>query len=77
MKHTFKVHSAHVTPHNVKAKLADGTEVDAPVDAFEVQLVPDNAHSGTIKLHICGKDMDGAKALFVPGKKIAVSFEEA
>jgi len=77
MKLTYLVSSAGPGQAMQKATLPNKREIDVPVDAFIVQLVPDDAHSpdtGSLKLVFEGEDAKAAEKLFEHGRAIEVSF---
>lgn len=74
MQKKYHVFSAHRVPAKVEATLPDGTKVEAIVDSFEAQLVPDDSASGTIKLVATGAAIAEAEALFVQDAVINATF---
>lgn len=74
MKKTYTVHSAHELPYTMMAKLEGGGEAEIKIAGFEVQLVPEDRRSGTIKVSFKGTEAAMAAALFAEGKTITVDF---
>ncbi len=70
----YTVFSAHRQPVKTTATLPDGAQVEAMVATLEVQMVPDDERSGTIKLVFMGAEMAPAEAEFMPGKIFKASF---
>lgn len=76
MKKSYTVHSAHNFKMDKVAKLADGGEATVQVDVFDVQLVPEDGMSGTIKVVFAGAEAAEAAKQFVMGKKVSIGFAE-
>ncbi len=75
MNKLYSVFSAHRQPAPVAATLADGTVVQATVESLEVQLVPADGASGTVKVVFSvPAEIAEAEAFFTDGKSVTVTF---
>jgi len=73
----YNVFSCHRTPTQVTATLANGTQVQATVDSLEVQLVPVDGASGTVKLvYTDPTEMSAAEAFYVVGTVVTATFTQ-
>jgi hypothetical protein len=78
MNKQYKVFSAHKAPAPVSVTLPGGAQVEATVDSLEVQLVPLDGASGTVKLVFnTPEDIDSAMTLFVVDTVIGGEFTTA
>lgn len=71
----YKVHSSHRTPAPVEVTLPNGSKAVATVDAQEIQLVPVDGASGTVKLVLNDPaEIEAAAAMFVVDRVVEISF---
>ncbi len=78
MNKTYSVFSCHRTPAPVDVTLPSGAQAVAMVDSLEVQLVPADGASGTVKLVFADPaEIATAEALYVPGATITAAFTGA
>lgn len=76
MKLRYRVHSAVMSPFQTKAKLPNGSEVEATVNALIVELVPEGHDGGPIT-HRLPSPSDEAVKLFQHDVVIEVNFATA
>lgn len=78
MKKQYTVFSVNTQPTTVEAVLPGGAKVNAVVDSVEIQLVPKDSNSGTLKLSYTDPaDIEAARATFVPDSTVEVDFSQA
>lgn len=78
MQKSYKVFSVHKLPTQTSVVLPDGTAAIATVDSLEVQLVPDDGASGTLKLNFIGAEkIAEAESLFANEAAISAVFSLA
>lgn len=75
MKKQYTVFSVHRQPAQAEVTLADGvTKVLASVDSIEIQLVPADGVSGTLKLVYTNPDEIATAEELLAGTVISVDF---
>lgn len=74
MTKNYIVHGANDAQVQTDVTLGDGSTVQAMVPAFNVELTPTNGEGSAINLPFYGAAIADAKATFVDGATVTVSF---
>lgn len=74
MRVDFMVHGV-VNQHVGVSSLIEGEEQRALVQGLEVELAPVQSRHGSVTLRFFGKELNEAKEVFQPGRKVTMVIE--